>query len=225
VHSKPRNKIAMLPYAVRQQVNEKLRDNPKLWTVAEWLFGLSSEEGVPYSTLWERRMMEGPQAGTPAPPEQSRKRALHNCECGLSKYRKSPEYLAWLDRDKTNGVVGQLVTNLGSVTRSTSDGDVLTEAQGINRLALSIFAEQLEKFAAGKGNAEDAAAFGEAAVKLTNANVSIERARLDRDKFKKSFADKVELGLQAVFEQIKANPAAVELFNQMRAIVQKAAAA
>jgi hypothetical protein len=58
---------------------------------------------------------------------------------------------------------------------------------------------------------------------LSAQKLSLQRESLafERDKFKTAIATKIDLGLAELFEEIKSNPEALELFERMKACVRK----
>lgn|GEM_PF-3820960 len=176
--------IATLPYAVRQQLKEKLRDNKSLRNVAEWLFSLVDEET--HLPLGERWLAE-----LPAEAKGNRDRAVRNCVMALCRYRQSPEFHAWLTTDKREDVVGGMVTNLSALAEASAGGNALQEASGFSRLMLSIAGETMEKIAGGTATPAEVAMFFKAGSKLVQNVTKIEDARLDRDKFETAIAERL----------------------------------
>jgi hypothetical protein len=173
--------IATLPYSVRRQLNEKLRDNRSLRAVAEWLFGLNDPDaGVPCALRWMDDEA-GHDAGGDVTEE--RERALKACVMALCRYRQSPEYRAWLVEDTRNEAVGQITTNMAALADAGKGGDALGEAAAFNQLMLSVAGEKLLKIMRGEGTVADAAILFKSGTKLVVNAVNIEDARRERDKF------------------------------------------
>src|SRR5262245_36221301 len=125
---KSTGKIGTLPWAVRDPINVRLRDEKKLRVVSEWLFGVPDEAGVPYAARW----LEGG-----ATTDADRERALHACDQALSVYRRSPAYQAWLVEDKRNGNVGRALQDLAAIGKVGTEGSP-DEGVGVRRYALSL---------------------------------------------------------------------------------------
>ena len=58
-------------------------------------------------------------------------------------------------------------------------------------------------------------------LKARDQDLEAQQIELDYEKFRSSVKSSVERGLDALFEEIKNNPAAVELFKKLRAIVMQ----
>jgi len=176
--------IATLSFAVRQQLNEKLRDNKALCAVAEWLFSVVDEEtNLPVGERWLAELPTGCKG--------NRARALKNCVMALSRYRDSAGYSEWLTGDKRSDVVGGMVANLTALTKASGGGNALQEASGMSRLLLSIAGEKLELIAAGKATPADLEILFKSGSKLVQNVTKIESARLDRDKFETTIAERL----------------------------------
>ena len=203
--------IATLPYVVRQQLKEKLRDNKSLRFVAEWLFSLVDEEShLPVGERWLAEL--------PAAAKDNRERALRNCVMALCRYRQSPEFHTWLTSDKRSDVVGGMVTNLGALAEASAGGNALQEASGFARLMMSFGGETLEKLAAGTAKAEDVATFFKHGSKLVQNVTKIEAARLDRDKFETAITEKLldQATLRKMAEIAASNAPRAEKIAQLR---------
>jgi hypothetical protein len=171
---KPTGNIASLPYSIRRQLSEKLRDNKSLRAVAEWLFGVvDPETAAPVSDRW----LADAAAENTGDVTPERDRALRACVMALCRYRQSAEFAAWLADEKRSTAVGQITTNLGALSSASAGGDPLQEASGISRLLLSVLGEKLELVAEGKATPEDLEVLFKSGSKLVQNVTKIEDVR------------------------------------------------
>jgi hypothetical protein len=135
-----RGRINRLPWIIRRQLNEKLRDNRQLQYIAEWLFQQTAPEDLP-----ELGLQQGEPFGK---MYENLADPLHNCEIALSKYRLCSMYRLWFAEEKRSGAVGAALSNLAAVDDLSRQSK--QTADGVNSMALSLILEKMEGLAGDK---------------------------------------------------------------------------
>jgi hypothetical protein len=193
---KSQNRIGRLPVAVRVGVNHRLRDGWKLSTIAEWLFAqkaaqdvpdLDLHPGDPYALAWTRTA-------------RSRLMALDTCKNSLSKWFRS-YYREWLKQEANRNEFIQLVERVEQLTGEASEKGEPGAVTGASLIIRSLLIEALTKVCQGEGDPADIARLSNAWARVNEAGMRVQGS--------------LHIGLQAVRDEIKGNPEALELFNKL----------
>jgi len=198
------SKIGTLPYAVRLQINIKLRNGERLATIARWLFDQKATQdvsdhnlkaGEPYSLVWTR-------------DSKSDRQAFDTCRYALSTWFRT-HYRKWAEDQETREHTRDLIERAEQLT-STADGqEAVCSTEGGMLLVRSLLIDAIAQASKGKYNHSDIARLANAWARTSESG-----ARLQ---------DSIDIGLQMLRAEIKNSPEALELFNKLHAAVKRAA--
>lgn len=167
------SRISRLPFAIRQQLNLKLRDNRELRYIAEWLFAQVAPEDLPELGLKQGEPFSKAFAELQDP--------LVTVGAYVSRYRYSRMYRSWLEEEKRNGLIGGLVSNMEAATAVARD--VKDGSRGVSNIALSMVVEKMEGMT--KSENVDVADIKDLAgviAKISAVQLAAEKAALEREK-------------------------------------------
>jgi hypothetical protein len=198
---KTRSKIGLLPNEMRDQVNDKLRDGWQYNTIAEWLFAEHAAVGVPnlglkagdsYALAWGGRT-------------HSAAVVKHRCEQSVGRWYKAryPEWLAKQERHDESIRLLEHVEHLSSVASKKTQPD---SSIGGNSLIRSLLFETIQSMGKDSKDSAEIARLANAWARLNDSNVRVQ--------------DSIDTGLQALRDEIKTNPEALELFRKLRDAVK-----
>ena len=197
------NRIARLPYAVRSEINRYLRDGWKLATVSDWIFNQKAPEDIPdlglragdaYALTWQRR-------------SSSSRRAKLNCKDSLLRWFRTG-YRLWLVEEADRDESMELVERVEKLSAAAVKKAQPESRSGGNILVRSLLFDAINSVRAGSKDPAHMA-------QLANAWSSLDRSATNGEKLKLSSRKAVDTGLEALKEQIKVNPEALELFNKL----------
>ena len=200
--------MARLPLAIRTEINIRLREGWRLQTLAEWLFqqrvkcdvpDLNLKPGDPCSLVWTRTAKN-----------ESMARTL--CRKGLSRWLRDG-YTDWLKEEAESDKRVRLVDRVEQLSQTASEKGRPGATEGGNLIVRSLLMEAIDAVCKGGSDPADIAC-------LANAWARTNQAGTEFAKLKLRTQDSTDAGLQALYEDVKDNPAALELFNQFRDIVK-----
>lgn len=207
---KPTGNIAMLPEAVRAQINRKMRDGWQYHTIKDWLFAERAEQdipdlklkaGEPYALVWTRATKQ--------------ERTAHGtCTVALTKWYKN-HYPEWVKEEAESDSRVRLVERVEQLSQAASKEGRDGATEGGNLIIRSLLMEAITEVCKGGGEPADIA-------RLANAWARTNQAGTEFAKLKLRTQDSTDVGLQALYEDVKDNPEALALFNQFRDIVKSA---
>jgi hypothetical protein len=130
---KPRGNIGTLPLHLREQINEKLRDNQLTYEqIAQWLLGVPIEpDGPPVSTRYE-----------------DSKDPVNSCKVALQRWFDSAHYKAWVRDQSLRDDLKRRTENIE--TRFNALGE-----DGQDRFMMSVLMQGVERIVAGDADAKD----------------------------------------------------------------------
>lgn len=205
---RPRGTLSRIPEAVRNKINRQILDGCRLSTIRGWLFEQTAEQdipdlnikvGEPYSLAWTRN------TGRKGSHEKA-------CEIALYQWYAGP-YQDWLVRETSRDPLMRVVERFEHIGSQASEKAQPNSVTGGNLCIRSLLFEALDQIRAGNKDPEVMA-------RLANAWARLNQAGTESEKLKLQMQEATDAGLQALYEDVKDNPAALALFNQFRDIVK-----
>jgi hypothetical protein len=202
-------KIAMLPHTVRTEINHQLRDGTRQDTVAKWLFTQHAAKDIPdlgikagelYAMTWIR--------DTKNPAE-----AVKNCRHSLSAWYRG-RYQRWLEGQERLDTLLKMVARIEELTKSATTGGAPAASAGAAVLVRSMLLSVLEDVFTGDKNPADIARLANAWARANQAGIETEKLRLHTQ-------GAVDVGLDALYEEMKASPETMALFERLRDAVKQ----
>jgi hypothetical protein len=204
-----RGKLSKLPEAIRTQINRKISDGCQLNTIVKWLFAqkakldiidLSLKKGEPYSLAWTRDTKDWRQA-------------FLNCCSSLSQYYQN-RYPLWLAEQAEQSESIRLLQYVDKLDSAANEVGHPSRHTGINRIIRSLLFDAISRARKRKAiQPDELARLANAWARVSGADISAENTQLRQQ-------DSVDAGLQALYEDVKDNPDALELFNKFRDLVK-----
>jgi len=203
-------RIARLPLEIRDQINVRLSEGWKLATLADWLFeqrvkadvpDLNLKAGDPCSLAWTR-----------GAKTESMARLL--CRVHLSRWLKSG-YTDWEKKETESDIRIRVVERSEQLSQEASTKAKPGAIEGGNLIVRSLLMDAIDKVCGEKGDPEDIARLASAWARTSQAGTEIEKLKLRT-------RSSIEAGLQALYEEMKDNPAAVAQFQKLRELLQHA---
>ncbi len=205
---KSRSKIAMLPEAIRMEINRRIRNGQQYLTIVRWLFAQKAKSEIPdlrlkkgdrYSLVWSRdsRM-----------PQRVEENAMHSlCMWFQSHYRE------WLReevrQDKSIRALKEMQELSSVASEEARPGAVL----GGNMLIQSMLLETIKVLHEENADPREIARLAAAWARLNQAATENEKLRLRTE-------DSIDAGLAALKAEITKDPEAVALFRKLHDIVK-----
>ncbi len=205
---KSRGRIARHPKPIRDEICRKLRDAWSYSMICDWLFALKAETdipslslkaGDPYSLVWTRGTRDLPTAQL-------------NFRCRLSKFFHN-HYATWqreqADREEVAGLVDrveELSTAAGAKAREGS-------ATGGNLLIRSLLMDAIDLI---RKRDNDPAGLA----RLANAWARMNHSGLELERFKLQTQQAIDVGLSALYEELKTKPETLAAFQKFREVIE-----
>lgn len=205
---KPYSKISMLPEGVRTEINRRLCEGSRLHTIREWLFAQKAEHDVPdldlkagdcYSLVWTRASKSEEHAG----------RAFQQ---GLSNWFHT-QYQAWLKEQADREESIRLIEHVEQLTNAASEKGQRGSTEGGNLLIRSLLIDAVQRICKGGDEPAEIA-------RLANAWARMSHARTETEKLKLRTQEAIDVGLQALHDEMKDNPEAIELLRKLNDAVK-----
>lgn len=203
-------KMARLPFDIRTQINIRLRDGWRLTTIVDWLFQQRVECEVPdlklkpgdaCSLVWLRTARDEPTARA-------------TCRNGLSRWLGGP-YLDWLKDEAESDKRIRLVERVEQLGQTANEKARSGATEGGNLIVRSLLMEAISEVCKPNSDPADIARLATAWARANQAGTEVAKLKLRTQ-------DSVNVGLQALYDNVKDNPAALELFNKFRDLVKSA---
>jgi hypothetical protein len=191
-------------------MNIRLRDGWQLATIVNWLFqqrvecevpDLKLKVGDPCSLAWTRA--------------KDPRKARLACQNALSVWLAGG-YLDWVEDQAEGDERIRLIERIEQLSQVASERALSGSTEGGNLIVRSLLLEAVT--AACKGNSDPADI-----ARLANAWARTNQAGTEFAKLKLRTQDSMDAGLQALYEDVKDNAAALELFNKFRDLVKASA--
>ena len=205
---KASGKLAMLPVAVRTEINTRLREGTRYPTIIRWLFAQKAERdipdlgltaGEPYSLAWRRNC-------------KSLEAAQRQCRKGLSIWF-STYYREWLreevSQDRSIRVLKEM-QELSSVASETAQPGAVI---GGNMLIQSMLLDTIKMLHEEDTDPAELA-------RLATAWARLNQSATENEKIKLRTQDSLDAGLEALKAEITKDPETVELFKRLHDIVK-----
>lgn len=202
-------KIAALPQTVRAEINQKLRDGSQYDTIRQWLYTQKADRdipelrlktGEPYSLAWTRAA-------------RSESMARASCRAAIGRWFHS-HYQDWLSEQTTRDEFLHLVEQVERLGCDASKQGRPDAVQGVNLMIRSLLFEALQRIRKGDNNPVVLA-------RLSHAWARMNQSRTETEKLKLQTQSAIDVGLQALYDEMKDNPEAVEQFKKLREIVKR----
>jgi hypothetical protein len=194
---RPSGKIAMLPEAVRAEINRKIGDGWQYRTITDWLFAQRAEQDIPdlkvktgdlYALAWTR---DHHQKGS----------ARDACVFALHAWFKK-RYPVWLKEEMERDQAVRLVEQMEQLSRVAGEKAQPGSSAGGNLIIRSLLMEAIRALCrSGEKHPAHLARLANAWARMNDTGVRGQRA--------------LDSGLQALRDEIKGNPKALELFNKL----------
>jgi len=203
-------KIGMLPHTVRTEINNRLRDGARQDSVAKWLFTQRAERDVPdlgvkagesYEAAWSRDTQK---TGTVA---------LKNCRHSLSAWYRG-RYQKWLEGQERLDTLLKMVERIEKLTQSALGTGAQAASAGAAILVRSMLLSVLEDVYTGEKNPADVARLANAWARANQAGIETEKLRLHTQGV-------VDVGLDALYEEMKSSPETMALFERLRDAIKQ----
>ena len=207
---KTTSRIARLPETVRTEINQKMDEAWPYRMIREWLFDQTAGQDIPalelkagdsYSLVWSRTA-------------KSAEHAADACEQALSNWYCT-RYPDWVKekragRDESVG----LVERVEALGRAAGEKAVPGSTGGANLVVRSLLFEAMSKEREGGNDPKEIARLAQAWARMSDAGVEIEKLNL-RTK------EAVDVGLEALYEETKQWPEAMEAWQKFYDVVKR----
>jgi hypothetical protein len=207
---KTTSRIARLPETVRTEINQKMEEGWPYKMIREWLFGQTAGQDIPalelkagdsYSVVWARTT-------------KSAEHAADACEQALSDWycKRFPDWVKQKAAQKEESV--GLVDRVERLSREAGEHAVPGASGGGNLIIRSLLLEAMETVCQKDKNPQEIARLAQAWARMSDAGVEMEKLNL-RTK------EAVDVGLEALYEEAKQWPEAIEAFERFRDVVKR----
>ncbi len=207
---KTTSRIARLPETVRTEINQKLEESWPYKMIREWLFGQTAGRDIPalelkagdsYSLVWSRTA-------------KSAEHARDACEQALSHWycKRFPDWVKQKEAGRDESV--RLVERVEEIGRAAGEKAVTGSSGGANLLIRSLLVDAMDTVYKGDKNPQEIARLAQAWARMSDAGVEMEKLNL-RTK------EAVDVGLEALWEDVKQWPEAVEAWQKFYDLVKK----
>ena len=207
---KTTSRIARLPETVRTEINQKLEESWPYKMIREWLFGQTAGRDMPalelkagdsYSLVWSRTA-------------KSAERASDACEQALSHWycKRFPDWVKEKEAGRDESV--RLVERVEEIGRAAGEKAVSGSSGGANLLIRSLLMDAMETVYQGDKNPQEIARLAQAWARMSDAGVEIEKLNLRKQ-------EAIDVGLDALWDDIKDRPEAKEAWENLYTIVKR----
>ena len=177
-----RSKIGRLPFAIRNELNERIRDGAQGAELLDWLNGLKETKRI-------LREMGGPRSGTASISERAASAAAINAQ-NLTDWRSSG-YKDWLDDQKDADRIRRLAEvsqtiataaggNAAGVACNIATAKIMDALEAADDDMIADLSKALVALRAGE-NAAQKVALAEEKNALAKEQLSLSRAKFERD--------------------------------------------
>jgi hypothetical protein len=194
---KSRSRFALFPQPIRNEINRKLDDGWPYERIREWLFAQTADRDIPALDLKTGDSYS--LIWTRTTPDE--KLIIRNFGVALSSWYHT-HYPQWRNEQADREEDLLLIERIDELTDAAGTEDRGATHTGGNLLIRSLILDAIRKR---RDKPEQLARLAHAWARLSKVD-----------------EDKIGVGLAAVREEIKSNPKALELFNQLYAVVKAA---
>ena len=177
-----RSKIGRLPFAIRNELNERIRDGAQGAEILEWLNGLKETKRI-------LREMGGPRSGSASVSERAASAAAINAQ-NLTDWRSSG-YKDWLDDQKDADRIRRLAEvsqtiataaggNAAGVACNIATAKIMDALEAADDDMIADLSKALAKLRAGE-NAAQKVALAEEKNAIQKEQLELSRAKFERD--------------------------------------------
>jgi len=204
-------KMARLPFDLRSEINVKLRDGWRLTTIVDWLFGqrvdrdvpdLNLKAGEPCSLAWTRTSTDEATART-------------TCRFALSRWLSSG-YVDWLREEAETDKRVRLVEHVEKLSQAASQKGEPDSSVGGTLIIRSLLMEAIQEVCTGDNDPAEIARLANAWARMNQTGTEVEKLKLRSQEV-------IEVGLQALYDEMKDNPDAIAQFQKLREIMKRPA--
>lgn len=194
----PRSYFAFLPPDVRAEINRKLYDGCRFRTVRDWLFAQKADRDIP-----DLNLKAGDSYSTVwLRASKSEGSARENCLRLVAHWHRT-YYLDWLKERAERDESLRLIERVEQLTSDASTKNRSATHTGGNLMIRSLLLEAIQNVRKGGHNPAELARLANAWARMSQVDEHT-----------------IDIGFEALLEQIKANPQALEAFNNLRAVVK-----
>ncbi len=194
---KSRSRFALFPQPIRNGINLKLDDGWPYERIREWLFAQTADRDIPALDLKTGDSYS--LVWTRTTPDEGL--IIRNFGVALSSWYHT-HYPQWRNEQADRDEELLLIERIDELTAAATSQNRAATHMGGNLLIRSLILEAIRK---GRDKPDQLARLANAWVRLSQVDEHT-----------------IDIGLAAVTEEIKSNPKAVELFNQLWAVVKAA---
>jgi hypothetical protein len=189
-------KIAMLPEAVRTEINHKIRDGWKYQTIKNWLFVQRADRDIPdlnlktgelYAVAWTQAA-------------KNERQAHESCVVALTRWFKYG-YQAWLNEELVRDQMIRFVEATERLNSAAGEKSQPGSSAGGNLIIRSLLMEAIRGLCGKKKAPADLARLANAWARMNDSGIRGKEA--------------IDAGLQRLRDEIKTSPEALELFNKL----------
>jgi hypothetical protein len=197
---KSRSRFALFPQPIRNGINLKLDDGWPYERIRDWLFAQTADRDIPALDL---------KTGDPYSLIWTRtttdeKIIIRNFGIALSNWYHT-HYPAWRDEQAWRDESLHLVESVDKLTAAASTQNRSASHLGGNLLIRSLLLDALRTTRKGSNNPDQLARLAHAWARVSQVDEHT-----------------IDIGISALAEELNANPKAVELFRQLRDVVNAA---
>jgi hypothetical protein len=200
-----------LPETVRTEINQKMDEGWPYKMIREWLFGQAAGQDVPalelkagdsYSLVWARTT-------------KSAEHAADACEQALSDWY-CKQFPGWvkerkeLEKDKAV----RLVERVDEIGRAAGEKVADATSGGANLVIRSLLFEAISNARQGQTDPKEIARLAQAWARVSDAGVEVEKMTLRKQ-------EAIDVGLDALWDDIKDRPEAKEAWQNLYNIVKR----
>lgn len=207
---KTTSRIARLPETVRTEINRRMEEGWPYKMIREWLFGQSAGQDLPalelkagdsYSLVWARTT-------------KSAEHAADACEQALSDWycKRYPEWVKQKAAPKDEAV--QLVDRVERLSREAGEHAMPGASGGGNLIIRSLLMEAMETVSQKEKDPQEIARLAQAWARVSDAGVEVEKMNLKAK-------EAIDVGLDALYEEAKQWPEAMEAWQKFYDLVKR----
>jgi hypothetical protein len=208
---KTTSRIARLPETIREEINQKLDEGWPYKKIREWLFGQTAGQDIPalelkagesYAAIWARTA-------------KSAEHAADACEQALSNWycNRFPEWVKEkkeLAKDKAVRSVERMEEIGSAAGEKAASGS----SAGANMVVRSLLFEAISNAREGQTDPKEIARLAQAWARVSDAGVEVEKTNLKAK-------EAIDVGLDALWEDIKDRPEAKEAWQKFYDVVKR----
>jgi hypothetical protein len=206
-----RCKVSMLPQEIREEINIKLCNGERFDQIRQWLFEKRVESDVPhlrlkagdcYSLFWMRDC-------------KHESVARNSCQHSLSTWFRTG-HQQWLRDAAERDESIQLLEHVERLSSAAGEKTQPDSSIGGNALIRSLLFETIQSIRKDGNDSVKIARLANAWARLNQTATGVEALKLRKQ-------EAIDIGLQALLDEAKGNPKAIEQFNKFHDLVKRSA--